>query len=124
MKTDVGSMDEFVEGSIRVVDVDGQEIGIARWKGELFAVANECPDQLGPLCEGALRPLLTTHQTQGTIVVDESVPVVACPWHFWEFDLRTGIGLRYGSRAKIYRTDVSDGRVFVMTGPGARAADA
>lgn len=121
MLTDVGVLEDFADGSIRVVLVRGLEIGIACWKGQFFAIRNQCPDQLGPLCEGGLRPMLTIDTGLDTIVVDEDVAVVACPWHFWEFDLKTGLGLRYGSRAKTYRTLVKNGRVFVEIGREATA---
>ena len=46
---------------------------VARISGELCAVNNECLHQGGPLADGTIEG--------GKIV---------CPWHGWEFDLKSG----------------------------------
>jgi nitrite reductase/ring-hydroxylating ferredoxin subunit len=41
--------------------------------------------------------------------------VIACGWHGWEFDVRTGSAVVTGSRYKVrtYSVRVEDGRVLV-----------
>jgi nitrite reductase (NADH) small subunit len=44
----------------------------------------------------------------------DATPVIACPWHGWEFDVRTGVSLwddHY--RVRTYPAHVSNGRVLV-----------
>jgi nitrite reductase/ring-hydroxylating ferredoxin subunit len=49
--------------------------------------------------------------------LDETTPIVACPWHGWEFDARTGRAIWDASvRLRIWRVQVADGRVFVDLG--------
>ena len=55
------------------VDFLGNEWRIVEQGGELFAHSTECPHRLGPLGECP--------------VVDN---VVSCPWHGYEFDIRSG----------------------------------
>lgn len=110
---DVGAVEEFPEDAVTLVRADDREIGVVRWRGEVYAVANICTHQRGPLCRGTLGGRLTA-TTPGSFELDESTPVLACPWHGWEFDVRTGRALwdeRYAVRT--YPTRVEDGRVFV-----------
>src|SRR5689334_21789179 len=89
MSTDIGAVQEFAERQIRIVDVAQRRIGIVRWYGNFYAISNVCRHQGGPLCRGVLSGRLgaTAH---GETVLDDSTPLIACPWHGWEFALRTG----------------------------------
>jgi len=113
MPVDVGALTDFTEGGFRVVRVDGDEVGILLWAGTVYALRNSCPHQLGPLCEGRIRPLLTA-SAPGKPSLDTGTPVVSCPWHGWEFDARTGSSLwdaRY--RVRQVQTRVTRGRVLL-----------
>lgn len=116
MRADVGACSDFSERRIRVVEVGDREIGIVRWNGAFYAVNNLCAHQSGPLCAGALSSRLTA-DIPGSMELDDSVPVLACPWHGWEFDVRTGRGIRDRTyRARTYRVEIADGRVLVDLG--------
>ena len=113
MIVDAGPLEEFREREVRIVQLDGREVGIVRWEGEIFALANVCAHQRGPLCRGMLAARLDA-PLPGSMELDESSPVLACPWHGWEFDVRTGRALwdrRY--RVRTYRARVEEGRVLV-----------
>jgi len=114
---DVGAESDFEEGRSRLVVVDGREIGIVRWRGRIFAIRNHCPDQGGPLCAGPVRSLLEAGPAGDhvTLSLDEGRPVIACPWHHYEFDLHTGHELRGARRAITYLVEREDGRVYVRT---------
>ncbi len=109
---DVGALESFEERSIRLITVGTREIGVIRWQGsEVYALHNRCPHMGGPLCSGTLGAL--REGTPGCIST-EDIPVIACSWHHWEFDVSTGHSLyddRY--RAKTYAVEVRDGRVLV-----------
>jgi nitrite reductase/ring-hydroxylating ferredoxin subunit len=115
----VGRLDEFSEGSRRVVSCDGTEIGVFMVKGKLVAWHNNCPHMAGPVCQGriykrVLEPVghdLTVRMQQYS---DDHTHIV-CPWHGYEFDLMTGE--HPGSRRhRLRRADVkiSDGEVYVV----------
>jgi nitrite reductase (NADH) small subunit len=113
MPVDVGAADDLVEGAFTLVTVAGRKFGILRWRGEVYALRNSCPHQLGPLCEGRVRPLLDADEP-GRVTLNSDTPVVSCPWHGWEFDPRTGESVP-GSRYRAARVTVrvDHGRVLL-----------
>lgn len=99
-----------------IVSVGGREFGIFNVGGRLCAIRNVCPDQSGPLCQGDVFDRIEAEVTDGRQIreyIKEPQAVVACPWHGWEYDLRTGECLwnpRY--RVKVYDVEVApDGSV-------------
>ena len=76
-------------GGRLIVDVAGRSIGIFNVDGEYLAVRNRCPHQGGPLCEGVQIGALTS-EGPGHYAYDRANEIIRCPWHAWEFDLRTG----------------------------------
>jgi nitrite reductase/ring-hydroxylating ferredoxin subunit len=92
MSIDVGPIENFAEGTVRIVQAAGREIGIIRWAGAIYALNNVCSHQSGPVCSGILGPRLTGGRP-GAMELDAATPVLACPWHGWEFDLLTGRAL-------------------------------
>jgi 3-phenylpropionate/trans-cinnamate dioxygenase ferredoxin subunit len=108
---------ELVEGVPRVVAVGELELGLLLWRNEVFAVRNICPHQYAPVCKGYAMPLIVADRT-GQIAVDEDRPVLVCPWHQWEFDVRTG-GVVAGERhfrLRTYPARVEAGQVLVDVG--------
>jgi nitrite reductase/ring-hydroxylating ferredoxin subunit/uncharacterized membrane protein len=65
--------DTLAEGEKRCVEVEGQEVMLARQHGRVCALAERCSHLGGPLSEGTLK--------DGSIV---------CPWHGSEFALEDG----------------------------------
>ena len=53
-----------------------------------FALRNRCPHQGGPLCEG--RSSGFPPPAPGRVRVQPKGEILRCPWHGWEFDVRTG----------------------------------
>jgi nitrite reductase (NADH) small subunit len=89
----VGSVDDLPEGGHLIVQVGDRSIGVLRHRNRLYALSNRCPHQGGPVCQGGvfgahLADILPGGHSRE--YVDEARPVVACPWHGWEFDLDTG----------------------------------
>jgi nitrite reductase/ring-hydroxylating ferredoxin subunit len=120
MFVDVAAYDDLIEAKPKIVTVAGREIGVVRWREEVFALRNICPHQLGPVCAGYAMPLLVG-EADGTIEVDDDTLVVVCPWHNWEFDARTGRAAWADApyRLKTYPVQVVDGRVLVDPGRAA-----
>jgi nitrite reductase/ring-hydroxylating ferredoxin subunit len=116
VSTDIGAVAEFANGTIRTVGVNGREIGVVQWNGAMFAVHNLCTHQSGPVCAGILSGRLTAAQPGG-MELDATMPILACPWHGWEFDLRTGRALRDAQhRLRTFPIRVENGRVLVEIG--------
>jgi nitrite reductase (NADH) small subunit len=117
---DVGGEEDFPDRTMRQVRAGGVEIAVCRWGAEIFAVRSRCPHQAAPLSEGFLQVALSSRLTPDGVEVDADAtePVVLCPWHRWEFSLRTGASACPGYRVRAYVVHVDDGRVLVHMGRG------
>jgi nitrite reductase/ring-hydroxylating ferredoxin subunit len=85
----VATVDEIQPGERKIVEVDGRSIGVFNVGGEFFALLNRCPHQGGPLCLGNTLGFLRSKGV-GEFEYTRPGEVVRCPWHGWEYDLRTG----------------------------------
>ena len=85
----VASASDILEGDRILVDVEGREIGIFRVDGDLYALRNKCPHLGGPLCKGKIVGLIES-DGPGHLTLDSSQKMLTCPWHGWEFDIKTG----------------------------------
>lgn len=85
----VAAVDEIPPGGRKIVEVEGVSVGIFNLAGEFFALKNRCPHQGGPLCEGKLWGALDSPRP-GEFSYSRPGEILACEWHGWEFDVRTG----------------------------------
>lgn len=83
---------ELPPGERKLVAVNGREIGVFNVNGEYFALLNYCPHRAGPLCYGRMGPLVTYDEAAG-VGFEREGEILKCPWHMWEFDIRTGKAL-------------------------------
>jgi 3-phenylpropionate/trans-cinnamate dioxygenase ferredoxin subunit len=80
----VAHVADILPGQVKVVTVDGQEIGVANVDGAFYAFADVCTHDDGPLVEGDL---------DGCIIT--------CPRHGARFDVSTGAALSLPAVAPI-----------------------
>jgi nitrite reductase/ring-hydroxylating ferredoxin subunit len=85
----VGTVAEIPPGARKVLDVAGRSIGVFNINGEFFALRNSCPHQGGPLCNGRLSGLVMAGKP-GEYTYSRRGEILRCPWHGWEFDVKTG----------------------------------
>jgi 3-phenylpropionate/trans-cinnamate dioxygenase ferredoxin subunit len=85
----VAAVDEIPPGGRKIVEVHGRSIGVFNLGGAFFALRNRCPHQGGPLCEGRVWGALESERP-GEFTYTRGGEVLACIWHGWEFDIRTG----------------------------------
>lgn len=100
---------ELPPGERTIVEADGLSIGVFNVGGEFHALANVCPHQLAPLCEG--RVTGTTSATEpGEYDWERDGRIVRCPWHGWEFDVATGESVfnPHRVRTRTFETAVED----------------
>lgn len=111
----IATVEDFAEQADRLIrEVDGQEIAVFRVDGEFYALANFCPHQAGPLCEGPVTSTTEFDPEDPAWVAEDTEHVVRCPWHGWQFDITTGESLqsdRY--RTPNYHVEIEDGDIFV-----------
>ena len=115
----VGQESEFGDKDRKIIADGNLEIGVFRLQGAFYAYENTCPHQAGPACQGKIIhrvvELLGEDKTsQGLKFSEEDVHVV-CPWHGYEFDIKTGRhpGDR-NVRLKPYKVQVREGEVYVV----------
>ena len=71
--TKVAKTSDIPTGTGKVLEIGGKTVAVFNCEGTFFAIDNTCKHRGGPLGEGSLA---------GT--------TVSCPWHGWEYDVKTG----------------------------------
>lgn len=113
---------DISEGRRKVIVADDIEIGVFRMDGAFYAWRNTCPHQGGPVCQGRLMQRVEERldgerKSLGIHYVDGAHNIV-CPWHGYEFDVRTG---RHAGLAAIrlagYPVTLRNGEIYVIV-PG------
>ncbi len=69
----VAAITELPPGSAMTVSAKGKAIALYNVGGAIYATDNTCLHQGGPLGEGILQ-----------------ADIIICPWHMWEYNVRTG----------------------------------
>jgi len=85
----VAPVSEFTPGTRRRIDVDGRGIVVFNINGEYFALLDKCPHNGGSLAQGVVTGLLQS-TAPGDYSYTRQGEIIRCPWHGWEFDVRTG----------------------------------
>jgi len=99
-------VDDIPPGERKIVEIGGRTVGVFNVNGEYFAVLNRCPHQGGSLCSGRQTGLVMSSRP-GEYEVTRSNEIIRCPWHGWEFDLRTGQSWFDPRAVRVRRYDVS-----------------
>lgn len=117
----VGTVSDFRVGDRTLIEVGGRVIGVFRLDDGFRAYQNLCLHQGGPVCEGRYFPKMTALITDDGRMLgeryDESEPHLVCPWHGWEYDLRTGEFC--GDRTKrltAFPVEIEGDDVYVVVG--------
>ena len=69
----VANLSDLGPGSSMTIEANGKAVALFNVDGAVYALDNTCLHRGGPLGEGFLEG-----------------DVVACPWHMWEYNVRTG----------------------------------
>jgi len=114
MKYEVASVGEIEKGSCKILKIEGRSIGVY-FDGENYhAIRNVCPHEQAELCKGKFTGTTLTSKPHEYIYGMEG-EILVCPWHGWEFDVKTGLSLadpdRY--RVKVYDVSVEDKKIMV-----------
>ena len=117
----VASVDELPPGTRKIVDVAGRQVGVFNIDGEFFALLNRCPHQGGPLCEGRLAGQLEVAAPGEAFSYTRAGEILRCPWHSWEYDIRTGQSWFNPARVRVraYEVDVAPGDAVEDASPAA-----
>jgi nitrite reductase/ring-hydroxylating ferredoxin subunit len=96
----VGTVSDIPVGGRKRVEVEGRGIAIFNVSGEFFALLDRCPHEGGSLCRGDIVGLLESDDP-GHYRYTRHGEMVKCPWHGWEFDIKTGQSWCEPKRTKV-----------------------
>lgn len=89
----VAKTSEMQDGDRRIVAAGRHEIGVFLKDGNFYAYSNMCLHQGGPACEGLMinnvEDIVGPDRTYEGQRFGDAMHFV-CPWHGWEYDLKTG----------------------------------
>jgi nitrite reductase (NADH) small subunit len=90
----VGPASAFADPGRKLIESGGVEIGVFKLGGEFFAYENVCPHIGGPACQGKIiakvEEVVAEDRTSKGLEFSKTKINVVCPWHGFEFDIRTG----------------------------------
>jgi len=90
MKTyPVCKVSELPPGGRRIISIGTKSIGVFNLSGTYYALRNLCPHQFAPLCQGKVTGYCEPGNV-GEFRWKREGEIVRCPWHAWEFDIKTG----------------------------------
>jgi 3-phenylpropionate/trans-cinnamate dioxygenase ferredoxin subunit len=106
----VAAVEDFPEGSRRLVTVDGRKIVVFNVGGQFYGLLDRCPHQGGSLSRGTIGAAFSSPEPGRFDVACRNV-LVRCPWHGWQYDLRTGQSWSEPGRLKTraYTIEVEEG---------------
>lgn len=112
----VAQISDLPEGTHRIVQVNGRQIGIFNVRGEYYALPNVCIHQGGPLCKGTVSGTVTANlDTQWEFQWVFEGEIITCPWHGLEFNITTGQCLAFPrQRLRTYPVVVENGQIKVV----------
>jgi nitrite reductase (NADH) small subunit len=98
---------------IRKVALQGRELCVVRTVAGLFAFGTTCPHKGGTMCDGLIKGTMEP-SPRNEYQFGRDGEVVVCPWHGYEFDVRTGESVNGVIRGRLgaYPVEVRDGIVY------------
>lgn len=98
----VGEPAEIIEGTAKIILLEtGERAAVFRHEGTLSAISNACAHQNGPLGEGRI-----------------VFGCVTCPWHGFQYNLRTGRSPEpFTETVPTYHLKLDDGAIWIDNRP-------
>jgi nitrite reductase/ring-hydroxylating ferredoxin subunit len=98
MEIRAAALEEVPPGQPKLVEINGTRVVLIRVGAQVYACGDTCAHKGGPLSKGKL---------SGTRL--------ACPWHGWIYDVRTGQCAFPGRGASVasYKVRVEASEIFV-----------
>jgi nitrite reductase/ring-hydroxylating ferredoxin subunit len=97
----LGPLEQLETNGRALTKIEGRQIAIFATESGLYAINNRCPHEGYPLVEGTLQDSCS----------------LACNWHGWKFDLRSGEALEGRDAVKTYNVENRAGDIWVEVLP-------
>ena len=114
-----GKSADVADGGRLVIEAGEKSVGIFRVEGKLYAYLNICMHRGGPVCQGQMLHRIVdvideVTQMQSGQVFDEKEPTIVCPWHGFEYSIKTGVHSGDSTiRLKAVSVEEEEGTVYV-----------
>jgi nitrite reductase (NADH) small subunit len=115
MKHYICSLEDLEKVRKKAVVIGKRPVVVVRSeRGSVHALKDACPHK-GPCLSDGMLDKGCEGLVAGEYIYDPDTEVLRCPWHSWEFDIRTGQSLFAPEkvRVKTYAATVEEGAVFV-----------
>ena len=99
-------VEDLQPGDVKIVEVDGRELGVFNVDGEFYALHNVCPHRGAPLCEGRITGEMKGPEP-GQYEIKRRGEIIRCPWHGYEFDITNGEFIIDSSKIRSMTYEVS-----------------
>jgi nitrite reductase/ring-hydroxylating ferredoxin subunit len=119
VEVSIGRAEDFPLETLRIVTAGSREIGVVRRAdGTVNAVRNWCPHKGAAVCKTKLSGTMLPGPP-GTLTWGHEGEIVRCPWHGFEFDIRTGKRPYSDSkmRLRVYPARIANGEILVDLRP-------
>ena len=91
----IGPASEFSDPGRKIIGFERFEVAVFKLGGEFFGYLNHCPHMGGPACQGTMiakvEEVIAEDRTSKGMAFSKNKLHVVCPWHGFEFDIRTGV---------------------------------
>ena len=110
-------VEELPPGERIIVQIGANSVGVFNIDGEFFALKNLCPHQMAPLCLGRIGGTNLLSPV-GEYVHGHEGEIIRCPWHRWEFNIKTGRSVFNPHRVRVKSYEVAvqsdDGQTHII----------
>lgn len=97
--TKATNLADLTPGNRVEVEIEGKAIALCNVDGTVYALDNTCAHVGGPLGQGELKG-----------------EVITCPWHAWEYDVKTGTCLgRSDTKLSTYPVQIEEDGTIKVT---------
>ncbi|MYU26214.1 Rieske (2Fe-2S) protein [Streptomyces sp. SID8352] len=103
----VGRVDDIPVGGRKIVELAGRSIGVFNVDGEFFALLNQCPHKGAELASTGTVFGVSHADTPSDQIAYEPRRSIRCPWHQWEYDIRTGVSFYDPENDRVRKYDVA-----------------
>ncbi|QDW39891.1 Rieske 2Fe-2S domain-containing protein [Bradyrhizobium sp. KBS0727] len=118
LEYNAGKVADYADGDRKVIVCGDMEVAVFKIEGEFYAWHNRCAHRAGPICQGrmmkrVLEPV-AEDRTVRAMEYDESETNIVCPWHGYEYSIKTGC--HQGNpriRLRKAETTIRDGEIYV-----------
>ncbi len=105
----VCSLSELPPGSQKIVECGVHKVALFHYNNEITAIANACLHKAGPL-------------GLGTVEKKQDGLYVTCPWHGWEYNIKTGSAPPgYKDQQAVYEVKTEGDNILISEHPVTRA---